>query len=98
MIVHIVLFNVKETSQTKQENILQFKTALDALPNHIREIQKLEVGLNFNESPNGWDLSLYTEFNSKEDLNTYQIHPEHLKVVELVKQITTDRAVSDYER
>ena len=32
------------------------------------------MGLDFNQSPAAYDISLYTEFASKEDLNAYQVH------------------------
>jgi hypothetical protein len=32
-----------------------------------------------------------------EDLKTYQVHPEHLKVVEYVKTLNLKRAAIDYE-
>lgn len=99
MIIHIVFFNIQAAEGYDQpQNIERLKVALEALPTHISEINKLEVGVNFNEAPAAYDLSLYTEFSSKEDLQTYQVHPEHMKVVELVKSMATGRAVVDYER
>ncbi|HEY9202830.1 MAG TPA: Dabb family protein, partial [Sulfurimonas sp.] len=36
-------------------------------------------------------------FDTKEDLASYAIHPEHLKVVELIKSVTLESKVVDYE-
>nr|NIP29362.1 Dabb family protein [Candidatus Dadabacteria bacterium]NIQ13421.1 Dabb family protein [Candidatus Dadabacteria bacterium] len=36
-------------------------------------------------------------FNSKEDLTTYQKHPDHMKVAEFLSDLRTERRVVDYE-
>ena len=99
MIKHIVLWKVKDAveGKTKQESALLLKEALEGLRGKIQEIQKLEVGLNFNPVDTACDLSLYTEFKTREDLDRYQKHPEHVKVAELVKKLAAERRVSDYE-
>ncbi|MEA1982327.1 MAG: Dabb family protein, partial [Campylobacterota bacterium] len=35
-------------------------------------------------------------FASKEDLNSYAIHPEHLKVVAFIKSVAKESKVVDY--
>jgi hypothetical protein len=99
MIKHIVLWKLKDTvdGKTKNETGAILKSALESLQGKIRELQAIEVGLNFNPAETASDISLYSEFNSKEDLDRYQKHPEHLKVALLVKQYTSERRVSDYE-
>lgn len=99
MIKHLVLWKLKDDAdgKPKQKNALELKAALEGLKGKIGEIQALEVGLNFNPADTASDLSLYTEFKSREDLDKYQRHPEHLKVVDLVKKVTMERRVSDYE-
>lgn len=99
MIKHIVLWKLKDSvdGRPKPETARQLKAALEGLKGKIKEIQALEVGINFNPADTASDLSLYTEFKTQEDLDQYQKHPEHLKVVELVKKATAERRVSDYE-
>ncbi len=99
MIKHIVLWKIKETvdGKSKAETGRELKALLEGLRGKIREIQALEVGLNFNPAESACDLSLYTEFKSREDLDRYQVHPEHLKVAEFVKKAAAERRVSDYE-
>lgn len=99
MIKHIVLWKLKESvdGKSKPENAKELKTALENLKGKIPEIRALEVGINFNPADTASDISLYTEFKSQEDLDKYQKHPEHLKVVEIVKKLTAERRVSDYE-
>ena len=69
---------------------------LEELPKKIEELISMEVGINFDESERAFDLSLYATFKTKEDLKTYAIHPEHLKVVEFIKSVALESKVVDY--
>ena len=99
MIKHIVLWKLKESveGQGKKELAVRLRAALEGLRGKVPGIRALEVGLNFNPADTASDLSLYTEFKDREDLEAYQKHPEHLKVAELVRMVTVERRVSDYE-
>ena len=98
MIKHIVIWTLKKHAdgRSKAENIAIIKQALEALKEKIPVVKKLEIGVNFDPTPDAYDLSLYAEFDSKEDLHTYQNHPEHLKVVQMLKTIRDKKAVVDY--
>lgn len=96
MIRHIVMFKLKEAN--KAENISKLKSALDGLQEKIYLVKYLETGVNFNENPRAYDLVLVTDFNSKEDLEQYRVHPEHVKVVELIKEVNYTTTVVDYEK
>jgi hypothetical protein len=99
MLKHIVLWKLHPTleGRPKTEWALDLKRALEGLKGKIPQIRELEVGINFNPADTASDLSLYTVFANRDDLELYQKHPEHQKVVELVKKVTTERRVSDYE-
>ena len=94
MIKHIVFWKIQNDNQ-KKNNMLKMKQILEALVGVVPGLLKAEVGFNFN--PNGFDVSLYSELESKKALDTYQNHPAHLKVKEFVHNVTIDRAVCDYE-
>lgn len=94
MIVHIVMFKFQE--ENKRENIAEVKKRLVALIDLIPVLKQIEVGINFTESPRAFDLSLYSTFETKEDLDTYATHPEHLRVVELIKSVTIESKIVDY--
>ena len=94
MIVHIVMFKFKD--ENKEANIQKAKEMLNALESKIEELLSIEVGINFDTAERAFDLSIYTKFNSKEDLNSYAVHPEHLKVVEFIKSVVTESKVVDY--
>ncbi len=94
MIIHIVMFKFKE--ENFDINIELVKDKLNALPSLIPELKCIEVGVDFSRSERAFDLSLYSSFTSKEDLQAYAVHPEHLKVVELIKSVTLESKVVDY--
>lgn len=99
MIKHIIMLKLKETAAGKssQENAVMLKRELESLRSKIREIKKLEVGINVAEDPDAYDLVLCSEFAEKKDLETYMRHPEHKKVGEIVKNVRETRIVVDYE-
>ncbi|MBN2807712.1 MAG: Dabb family protein [Prolixibacteraceae bacterium] len=99
MINHVVLFKLKafETLDEKQAVLNQFETQLLNLKNHIPELKYIEVGQNHQLQSASYDLCLISHFESLADLDVSRVHPEHLKVVEFVKNITVDRAAVDYE-
>ena len=96
MIVHIVFFKFKD--ENKSENIQKVAEALHGLVQKIDGLLSMEVGIDFNKSERAFDLSLYSTFNSKEDLQAYAIHPAHSEVVSLIKEVTTQTKVVDYEK
>lgn len=99
MIKHIVMWRLKEEAAgaTKEENALKLKDSLESLVGVIPSLKAAEVGINFNPSDAAFDVVLYSEFDDKDGLSAYQNHPEHLKIVDFVGEIRTDRAVVDYE-
>ena len=96
MIVHVVMFKFKE--QNKQENLMVVKSRLEELVSKIPTLGSIEVGIDINQSERAYDLSLYSRFHTKDDLKAYAIHPAHLEVVELIKNVTQDSKVVDYEQ
>jgi hypothetical protein len=98
LLKHIVLFRIKDFAEGagKAENMAKLKSRLEALDDIIDEIKFFEVGTNIINSDAAYDLALYSQFNSKEDLYSYQKHPEHVKVSDLVKKICESRVVVDY--
>lgn len=95
MIVHIVFFKFKE--EQKKENIKKSKELLLSLLEKVPTLKLIEVGENFANEERAMDLSIITHFDSVEDLQIYAIHPEHLKVVDFIKQVVEYSKVVDYE-
>jgi hypothetical protein len=96
MIKHIVFFKLKNRSDLFM-NVKKLQDSLNALPSKINQIKYFETGLNITDSERSYDLSLISEFDSTDTLEEYRAHPEHQKVVELIKNICDSTAVVDYE-
>ena len=88
-------WNIKDEPAIQQ--VKKLKESLENLKDRIEDIKAIEVGINFNSSPTAFDVVLYSEFSDMEGLNAYQNHPEHLKIVDFVGEIRSERAVVDYE-
>ena len=99
MIKHVVMWKLKDSAEgkSKKENALIIKSKLESLKQKIKEIKHIEVGININDAADSYDVVLYSEFDSLENLNIYRNHPEHLKVGELVSAVRLERKVVDYE-
>ena len=99
MVKHIVMWKLKDSHDGMDKNALglKLKNILEDLTGKISQIKELEVGINFNQSEASCDVVLYSSFASKEDLQIYQEHPDHVKVAEFVSQVRTERRVVDYE-
>lgn len=95
MVVHIVMFKLKE--ENKVQNLEIIKGRLLKLVDLVPSLNSMEVGINFTQSPRAFDLSLYSTFDSREALNEYALHPQHLSVVELIKELSIESKVVDYE-
>jgi heme-degrading monooxygenase HmoA len=97
MINHVVLFKLKDYPAKEKAKVLgELKTILERLQEKIFEVKFIEVGINKDLESKNYDLALVSYFENEKDLDAYREHPEHLKVVERVKETTVERAAVDY--
>lgn len=96
MITHIVFLTIK-SDLNKNEVLGELKKKLLNLNSSIDALEHLEFGYNFNASPAAYDAALYSTFTSKENLEAYKVHQEHEKVKAYIAEVTSARAVVDYE-
>ncbi|MEM1483267.1 Dabb family protein [Oscillospiraceae bacterium PP1C4] len=97
MVKHIAMWKLEDVAEgnDRDENAKRIKKGLEDLTGVIDGIIKLEVGINFN--PKGYDLALYSEFESAEALNAYGSHPDHVRMREFIRKVITEQVVADYE-
>ena len=93
MVCHIVMWNLKE--ENKEENALRIKQALEGLNGQIPGMKKLTVNRGYNEK--GFDLCLYSEFETREDVLAYRDNPLHKACQQIVHAAMCERVVCDYE-
>ena len=91
MVKHIVLYNFKE-GVNKEEAIQIIRDALVPLVGQIPGLRHLEVNLTFQ----GMDYVLYSEFDSREAMENYAVHPLHLAAKEKFFQFIGTRVAADY--
>lgn len=98
MVKHIVLFKLKDSvpAEEKWTAMNNFKEAIEALPAKISVIRKIEVGLNINPGET-WNIALYSEFDTLEDVKSYAAHPDHVAAGRLLAEVKESRACVDYE-
>ena len=60
-------------------------------------LQKVEVGFDFSNEKDSCDVVLHSEFESKEALHQYQIHPDHEEIKKWLSEVRYERRVVDYE-
>jgi hypothetical protein len=98
MVGHIVMWKLKETAEGRSavENAAIMKDMLGALPGLIPQLRTLVVSTDVFASAPETEVVLYTVFDSAEDLQTYQVHPEHQKCVAFVSAVVAERRMVDY--
>ena len=92
MVKHIVLYTFKE-GVNKEDAIKIIDAALTPLVGKIPGLQHMEVKLAFK----GMDYALYSEFESRQALESYAVHPLHLRAKENFFHFIDTRVVADYE-
>ena len=92
MVKHIVLYTLKE-GVNKENAIKIIDGALTPLVGKIPGLNHLEVRLAFN----GMDYALYSEFESREALENYAVHPLHLEAKKQFHHFINTRVAADYE-
>ena len=90
-------FKEEAEGRTKLENMKLVRDRLYALVPIVPEIKAMEIGFDFSQTPMSYDMMLYTEFETKEDLDIYAVDGEHAKVKKIVAATTEARVVLDYE-
>ena len=81
MIKHIVMWKVKGTTpEEKREGVRRIQAAFDGVVGVIPGLLALEVGADVSRIEYACDVVLYSEFESRQALDSYATHPEHLRI------------------
>lgn len=100
MLHHIVMWKLKDFAEgnSKKENALLMKSKFEKLVPGIKEIKKLEVGINMSSSQySNFDFVLDTWFENYADMEVYQKHPMHIEISDWIGKIRETRAAVDCE-
>jgi hypothetical protein len=95
MLKHVITWRLKaEDEPTKLEQGAQIASLLEGLVPLIPSLNSLTVGSNVVAG--NWDLCLIAEFADEAGLDAYQVHPEHQKVVGVIKGYFAERGCVDF--
>ena len=95
MIKHIVCFKLKDNSP---ENCQKAKDVLMSMQGNVELLRGIQVGIDFLHSERSYDVILETLFDSREDLDAYQVHPYHVSVVKKHMHAVRSASIAiDYE-
>jgi hypothetical protein len=99
MIKHIVFWRLNESAygNDKQTNAQILKEKLLAMQGKVKGLLKVEVGFDFSNEKDSCDVVLYSEFENRESLHEYQIHPDHEDIKKWISEVRNERRVADYE-
>ena len=92
MVKHIVLYTLKE-DVNKAEAVKLIASVLEPLVGQIPGLLHLEIRQAFN----GMDYALYSEFESREALSAYAVHPLHLEAKKHFAHLLSPRVAADYD-
>lgn len=93
---HVVAFKFKDTATPEQ--IRNVEKEFRALKGKIHEVVSLEWGTNVSKEnrDKGFTHCFIVTFNNEKDRDTYLVHPEHKKFVELALPVVADVFVLDF--
>ena len=99
MLKHIVMWKLKDEAEgaSKAVNAGKMKAMLDACAGLVPGILKLEVAVAQPGLEATYDVVLYSEFSSREALDAYQTHPQHVALKPFFSAVRESRACMDYE-
>ena len=92
MVKHIVLYTLKE-GVDKEEAVTIIVQQLEPLVGVIPGLTKMEIRRAYQ----GMDYALYSEFESRQALADYAIHPAHLAAKEHFWHFLDTRVAADYD-
>ena len=92
MVKHIVVYTLKE-GVDKDAAVALIASKLEPLVGQIPGLRHMEIRRCFN----GCDYALYSEFESRELLESYAKHPLHLEAKSHFHHFIATRTAADYE-
>jgi len=99
MIRHLVMFKLRDynSPEEKKNASVELRNELMSLKKKIPVIVEFEVGINVSGDDAAFDLVINSVFASREDLKSYQLHPDHQAFIVFNKNYSVRKAIVDYE-
>ncbi len=99
MIRHVIMWKLCDSldGMDKEQIMGKIEEKFKHLKATIPEIRSMRVERDILRSPRSFDMIYITEFDSLEALESYRVHPEHVKVAEFIARVRVAQAVTDTE-
>jgi hypothetical protein len=94
MLKHIVFMKFREGVTTEQ--VEELKKGLGGLPAKIPEIKEWAFGADILRTERSVDFALVSAFGDPEALKRYQVHPDHIPVLNLVRSLSESIQAADF--
>ena len=99
MVKHIVFWRLEKSldGPAREQARQSIKAGFEQMRGNIPGLIRIEVGFSFAAGDDASDITLYSEFESRQALEGYQDHPAHLAMLPIVRKVRVERRVVDYE-
>ena len=95
MLTHIVIW--KYRADVSPEDRESHIALLRRLPGLIPGIESFNVGFDILRIPRSYDTGLVAVFRDRAGLEAYTVHPEHIAVADLGRNLSAHVASVDFE-
>lgn len=95
MLRHVVMMKFNDDQNVEMIST-EIKQLLEALVSSVEPLKAVEVGLNISEKPSAYHLVLTADFNDEAGLDAYRLHPDHVKILNRIKNTVEKVAAVDY--
>ena len=94
MLTHIVIwkYRVDVSAEERQRHLEMLRALVGVVP----EIESFRVGFDVLHLARSYDTGLTSTFRDRAALDAYTVHPEHVKVVDIGREISEHVASVDF--
>jgi len=93
---HVVTWQLSGDRATRDAQAAEITAAILPLAELVPTVRALAVHRNELFDGENWDLTLIADFDDAAGLAVYATHPEHLRVVDIVRQYAVGRVATDF--
>lgn len=94
MLRHVVMMKFNEKGKA-ENSAAKIEEMLNGLANTMEPLKKMEVGVSDFDN-NVFGLVLTADFEDEAGLNAYRTHPDHVKILDYMKEVVEQVAAVDY--
>jgi len=99
VIRHVVMWKLADFAGVTGNPALmgQLKELVARMRGNVPGLLKIDLGVDASRTADSADIILFSEFESWDALNAYQVHPLHDDFRKVLGPLRTERRLGDYE-